>query len=137
MKKKSLIIAISVLVIALAAVLLVINKPYQPTSFVVDGEIFSATVVNGATLILDLDNSNENKDWSIESEPDTFASDYHTITENIAAFHIIALNDGKGEMIFQCTNDDGTTEKYILALSISRHQKTYLQIDSVSFTENK
>ena len=58
-------------------------------------------------------------------------------TENIAEFHIIALNDGKGEMIFQCTNDDGTTDKYILALSISRHQKTYLQIDTVSFREGK
>ena len=26
-------------------------------------------------------------------------------------------------MIFQCTNDDGSTDKYILELSISRHQK--------------
>lgn len=137
MKKRSLIIAISVLVIALVAVLFVMNMPYKPTSFVVDGEIFSATVVDGGTLILDLDNSNESKDWSIASEPETFASDYHNITENIAEFHIIALNDGKGEMIFQCTNDDGTTDKYILALSISRHQKIHLQIDTVSFTEIK
>ena len=56
MKKKTLIIAISILVIALVAVLFIMNKPYNPTSFVVDGEIFSATVEDGGTLILDLDN---------------------------------------------------------------------------------
>lgn len=38
--------------IALVAVLFIImNKPYNPTSFVVDGEIFSATVEDGGTLI--------------------------------------------------------------------------------------
>ena len=135
MKKKTLIIAISILVIALVAVLFIMNKPYNPTPFVVDGEIFSATVEDGGTLILDLDNSNEHKEWSIALESDVFASDYYNITENIAEFHIIALNNGKGEMVFQCTNDDGTTDKYILTLSISRHQRNHLQIDSVSFTE--
>ena len=55
----------------------------------------------------------------------------------ISEFHIIALNDGKGEMVFQCTNDDGRTDKYILELSISRHQKKYLQIDSISFKKSE
>ena len=36
-------------------------------------------------------------------------------------------------MEFQCTLGDGTVEQYELTLSISRHQKKYLQIDSVSF----
>lgn len=121
--------------IALVAVLFIMNKPYNPTSFVVDGEIFSATVEDGGTLILDLDNSNEHKQWSIALESDVFVSDYHNITESIAEFHIIALNNGKGEMVFQCINDDGTTDKFILTLSISRHQRKHLQIDSVSFTE--
>ncbi len=122
--------------IALVAVLFIImNKPYNPTSFVVDGEIFSATVEDGGTLILDLDNSNEHKEWSIAVESDVFVSDYHNITENIAEFHIIALNNGKGEMVFQCTNDEGSTDKFILTLFISRHQRNHLQIDFVSFTE--
>ena len=106
-------------------------------SFVADGENFSATVESGATLLLDLDNANENKVWSIIMEADIFASDYNTVTDNVSEFHIIALNDGKGEMLFQCENDDGTTEEYILGLSISRHQKKFLQIDSVSFIKNE
>ena len=112
-----------------------INRPYKPTSFIADGEYFSATVESGATLLLDLDNAKENKAWSIIKEADVFASDYSAVTENVSEFHIIALNDGEGEMVFQCENEDGTTEEYILALSISRHQKKYLQIDSVSFTK--
>lgn len=50
---------------------------------------------------------------------------------------VVVLNDGNGEMIFQCTNDDGSTDKYILELSISRHQKKYLQIDSISFKKSE
>ena len=135
MKKNNIIIGIAILVIVILAVLFVTNKPYKPTSFVADGEYCSATVEDGSTLLLELNNSDGNKVWSIIKEPDTFASDYSSITESVTEFHIIALNDGKGEMEFQCINDDGTTEEYILSLSISRHQKEYLQIDSVSFVK--
>ena len=137
MKKKNIAIIMSILVIAILAVVFVINKPYKPMSFVADGENFSATVEGGDTLLLDLDNANEDKVWSIIQEADIFASDYNTVTENVSEFHIIALNDGKGEMVFQCVNDDGVTEDYTLALSISRHQEKFLQIDSVSFTKNE
>ncbi len=113
----------------------VMNESYEPTSFVVDGELFLATVENGRTLILNLDHSEGRKEWSILSETNTFASDYHTITPTTTEFHIIALNDGEGKMVFQCAQNDGTTDKYMLALLISRHRKNYLQIDSVSFTE--
>ena len=134
MKKKLLILlvlAIIVLVVAAAAVLL--NRPYKPISFVADGEIFSATVDNGNTLILDLDNDSKNREWSITQAPECFTSDFSTVTENCSEFHIIALHDGKGVMVFQCVLDDGTVEDYELTLSISCHQKTCLQIDSVSF----
>lgn len=67
------------------------------------------------------------------SEPETFVSDYHNIAENISEFHIIALEDGNGEMVFQCVKDDGSADMYTLGLSISRHQKTNLQIDSITF----
>ena len=123
MKKKNTVIVIVLLVIAILAMVLVINKPYKPTSFVADGEYFSATVEGGSTLLLDLDNANEKKVWSIIKEAGVFASDYSAVTENVSEFHIIALNDGKGEMVFQCIKDDGTAEEYVLSLSISRHRK--------------
>ena len=63
------------------------------------------------------------KNGQSQLKPEIFVSDYHNIAGTISEFHIIALNDGKGEMVFQCTNDDGRTDKYILELSISRHQK--------------
>lgn len=125
MKKKHFTILALVLIIVVGVSILILNRnrPYKPTSFVVDG----------SSILLELNNNS--KEWSIILEPETFVSDYHNITENISEFHIIALNDGEGEMVFQCTKDDGSTAQYILALSISRHQKIHLQIDSLSFKE--
>ena len=137
MKKKqfTILALVLVVVVVVAALILSRNRPYKPTSFVADGDNWSATSIDGSSVLLELNNDNNSEAWSIASEPDTFVSDYHNILENIAEFHIIALNDGQGEMVFQCTKDDGSTVRYILALSISRHQKTNLQIDSISFTE--
>lgn len=135
MEKKRFTIFVLVLTIAVGTAALILNRPYKPTSFVVDGDHWSAAVVDGSAVLLELDHDNRSKEWSVILEPETFVSDYHTITENISEFHIIALNDGTGEMMFQCTKDDGTTDQYILSLSISRHQKTHLQIDSISFKE--
>ena len=136
MKKKqfTILALVLIVIVVVAALILNSNRPYKPTSFVVDGDNWSATVVDGSSIRLELNNNS--KEWSIISEPETFVSDFHTITENISEFHIIALNDGEGEMVFQCTKDDGSTAQYILALSISRHQKIHLQIDSLSFKEH-
>ena len=133
MKKKLTILLVLAIIVLVVTAAILLNRPYKPTSFVADGEIFSATVENGSTLILDLDNDSKSREWSINQTPECFASDFSTVTENCSEFHIIALNDGKGVMVFQCVLDDGTVEDYELTLSISRHQKTYLQIDSVSF----
>ena len=135
MKKKqfTILALVLVVVVVVAALILNRNRPYKPTSFVADGDNWSATVVDGSSIRLELNNNS--KEWSIISEPETFVSDFHTITENISEFHIIALNDGEGEMVFQCTKDDGSIAQYILELSISRHQKIHLQIDSLSFKE--
>ncbi len=130
--KKVIILLAGVVCAAVGAAVMFLNRPYKPTSFVADGDNWSAKVVDGDSLLLELNNDNKSKEWSIASEPETFVSDYHNITENVSEFHIIALNDGNGEMVFQCT-EDGSTDKYILELSISRHQKIYLQIDSISF----
>ena len=130
--KKVIILLTGVVCAAVGAAVMFLNRPYKPTSFVADGDNWSAKVVDGDSLLLELNNDNKSKEWSIASEPETFVSDYHNITENVSEFHIIALDDGNGEMEFQCTEDD-STDKYILELSISRHQKIYLQIDSISF----
>lgn len=133
MKKKRFILFVLVLIITVGAAAIILTRPYKATSFVVDGDDWSATVVDGSSVLLNLNNDINSKEWSITLEPEAFASDYHNILENVTEFHIIALSDGADEMVFQCTKDDGSTARYILALSISRHQKTRLQIDSVSF----
>ena len=133
MKKKRFILFVLVLIITVGAAAIILTRPYKATSFVVDGDDWSAMVVDGSSVLLNLNNDSNSKEWSITLEPEAFASDYHNILENVTEFHIIALSDGADEMVFQCTKDDGSTARYILALSISRHQKTRLQIDSVSF----
>ena len=133
MKKKRFILFVLVLIITVGAAAIILTRPYKATSFVVDGDDWSATVVDGSSVLLNLNNDSNSKEWLITLEPEAFASDYHNILENVTEFHIIALSDGADEMVFQCTKDDGSTARYILALSISRHQKNRLQIDSVSF----
>ena len=133
MKKKLSLIISLVIVAVMVVVVIALNRPYKPTSFVTDGDIFSATVENGDTLLLNLKNDNKIVEWSITQTPKNYASDYSTVTESVTEFHIIAMDAGEGTMGFQCALNDGTVEQYELTLSISRHQKTHLQIDSVSF----
>lgn len=132
-RKKIFFGIVTVVIIAAAAILFAVNRPYQPVSFVADGDGYSASVENGSTLILTLDNADGSRTWSVVSSPACAASDFDTVTEAGAEFHILALDDGDGVMIFQCAAADGSTGEYQLALSISRHKKTALQIDSVSF----
>jgi hypothetical protein len=136
MKKWPILIGL-ILIIVLAVILSVTGKPYKQTSFVVDGENYSAVVQENAALILNLKNDDEKGEWMIASSSDVFASDFSNATETGTEFHMIPLEEGTGEMVFHYVKDDGTIETYTLALSISRHQKTYLQIDSVSFTNNE
>ena len=140
MNKKVSAILLFIIVCAVAAVAVGFLSPYKPTSFVVDGDVFSAAVEDGATLLLDLDNDSNRKEWSIIETPGSsqcFVKDYVTVTENITEFHIIAIDDGKGVMTFQSVSGDGTTENYELGLTISSHKKRYLQIDTVSFVKTE
>ena len=140
MNKKVSAILLFIIVCAVAAVAVGFLSPYKPTSFVVDGDVFSAAVEDGATLLLDLDNDSNRKEWSIIETPGSsqcFVKDYVTVTENITEFHIIAIDDGKGVMTFQSVSGDGTTENYELELTISRHKKRYLQMDTVSFVKTE
>ncbi len=137
MKRKYTIIILFIIIAAVLTVAIKYNKPYKPTSFVIDGEIFSATVENGDTMLLDLQNDNKQTEWSITQTPECYTSDYSNVTQDVTEFHIIALDDGEGVMGFQCVTQSGTVKNYELTLSISRHQKTYFQIDSASFVEVK
>lgn len=131
-KKVSVILAIAVMIIVAVAAI-VTNQPYKPTTFAVEGENYSAMCDDGGSLIFDLNHDNNSKEWSITQTPECYASDYEVETETVSEFHIIALSEGEGIMKFQCVNEDGTTENYELTLSISRHRKTHLQIEFVSF----
>lgn len=126
----SIAIVITLVVIVLSAVLF---RPYKAISFVVDGENWSTAVENGGEMILNLDYFDDITDWSIELVPDFFASDYCNNGDTGKEFHIIALSEGKGDMAIHGTKKDGEVERYILSLSISRHRRTHLQIDTVSF----
>ncbi|MCC8163180.1 MAG: protease inhibitor I42 family protein [Lachnospiraceae bacterium] len=84
--------------------------------------------------------------WVIVEESDIFASDYDTYSESDSGeqlgrggtteFHIIALDEGSGTMVFQYRrNWEGgeVAGTYELELDISRQKGMQLQIDSVSF----
>ena len=133
MKKKLSIISVIAVIVIVAVAAIVFNQPYKPTTFEVNGENYSAMCDDGGSLILDLNNDNNSKKWSITQTPECYASDYDVETETISEFHIIALSEGEGVMKFQCVNEDGTIENYELTLSISQHKKTHLQIEFISF----
>ena len=107
MKKKTMILLTAVLCASVGALVMFLNRPYKPVSFTVDGDQWSAKTVDGGSLLLELHNDNKSREWSIVSEPETFVSDYHNIAENISEFHIIALEDGNGEMVFQYAHAKG------------------------------
>ena len=134
MKKKLSIIWVIAFIVIVAVAAIGFNQPYnKPTTFEVNGENYSAMCGDGGSLVLDLNNDNNSKKWSITQTPECYASDYDVETETVSEFHIIALSEGEGVMKFQCVNEDNTTENYELTLSISRHKKTHLQIEFVSF----
>ena len=148
MKKKVMIIAAVIVIVGAAVLAVGRTQSWQPRSYTVDGEGYSAQVVNGNELILDLDaNPTTGYSWVITSVPEQFASDYDNYVQDEAEedmtgvggtqeYHIVALNDGTGTMTLEYKQDwdggesDGT---YELKLEISRHKKTQLQIDSVTF----
>lgn len=132
-KKKLSIIWVIALIVIVAVAALVLHQPYKPKTFEVDGENYSAMCGDGGSLVLDLNNDNNSKKWSITQTAECYASDYDVETETVSEFHIIALSEGEGVMKFQCVNENGTIENYELMLSISRHKKNHLQIEFVSF----
>ena len=103
-------------------------------SFTADGENFSAQANDGA-LVLTVNKDVVSETWVAEKKSEVFAIDYSTEHDDFVEFHIIALNDGTGAIDIKHTTDDGSEEIYQLTLSISRHQKIYLIIDTVSFVK--
>ena len=148
MKKKVMIIAAAIVIVGAVVLTVAKTQSWKPRSYTVDGEGYSAQVVNGNELILDLDaNPTTGYSWAITSLPEQFSSDYDNYIQDEAEegmdgvggtqeYHIIALNDGTGIMTLEYKQDwDGGESDgvYELKLEISRHKKTQLQIDSVTF----
>lgn len=148
MKKKVMIIAAAIVIVGAVVLTVTKTQSWQSRSYTVDGEGYSAQVVNGNELILDLDaNPTTGYSWVITSVPEQFSSDYDNYIQDEAEegmtgvggtqeYHIIALNDGTGIMTLEYKQDwDGgeSDSIYELKLKISRHKKTQLQIDSVTF----
>ena len=152
MAKKKLLTGLSVLVFLLAVaviVLAVTNRGYSGESFALDGEGWSAEVT-GDEMTLDLpSNPSTGYSWVVTEKPKVFATDSNQfIAETgeevlagaggVTQFHIAALKEGVGTMTLQYKQDweggqvDGT---YDLTLTVSRHHKKYLQIDSVKFVK--
>jgi predicted secreted protein len=150
MAKKKLLTGLSVLVFLLAVaviVLAVTNRGYAGESFALDGEGWSAEVT-GDEMTLDLpSNPSTGYSWVVTEKTKVFATDSNQfIAETgeevragdggITQFHIAALKEGVGTMTLQYKQDweggevDGTDD---LTLTVSRHHKKYLQIDSVKF----
>ncbi len=148
MKKTIMIIAAAIVIVGEAVLIVTKTQSWQPKSYTVEGEGYSAQVINGNELILDLDvNPTNGYSWVITSVQEQFSSDYDNYVQDEAEedmvgaggtqeYHMIALNDGTGIMMLEYKQDwnggesDGT---YELKLEISRHKKTRLQIDSVTF----
>ena len=152
MAKKKLLTGLSVLVFLLAVaviVLAVTNRGYVGENFTTDGEGWSAEVT-GDEMTLDLpSNPSTGYSWVVTEKTKVFATDSNQfIAETgeevlagaggITQFHIAALKEGVGTMTLQYKQDweggqvDGT---YDLTLTVSRHHKKYLQIDSVKFVK--
>lgn len=152
MAKKKLLTGLSVLVFLLAVaviVLAVTNRGYVGENFTADGEGWSAEVT-GDEMTLDLpSNPSTGYSWVVTEKTKVFATDSNQfIAETgeevlagaggVTQFHIAALKEGVGTMTLQYKQDweggqvDGT---YDLTLTVSRHHKKYLQIDSVKFVK--
>lgn len=133
MKRKPLIFLYIILAFATVIAITEINKPYKQTTFVVDGENYTAEVLDDGSLVLNVCDEGEDGEWFVATAPEMYASDYVSETENGAEFHIIPLSEGKGDMAIHYIKEDGSIDQYILTLTISRHKKKYLQIDEIAF----
>ncbi len=109
----------------------------------IEGDNFSAQII-GDELILDLkSNATTGHTWVITKEPEQFTSDYDVYVEpentngmvgagGITEFHIIALQEGTGTMVFQYRRNWEGGEiagTYALTLEITND----LQITNASF----
>ena len=66
MKKKQCIFFALILIIVVGSVVIILNIPdNQQTSFGVDGNNWSGEVVNGGSFLLELNNDDNRKEWSI------------------------------------------------------------------------
>ena len=128
----SLIMVLSVFVLSFVANCFL---PYKPNDFVVDGTNFAASVENGNSVVLTLEN--DGGEWLIEKTPEIFKSDYGIKGNKITEYRLVAIKKGTDTMELKHIKEDGSEETYALTLQISLHKKKYLQIDEFYFQEMK
>ena len=69
--KKIICTLLAVLIVCLG-LLVYTNRPYKAISFVLDGDGYSAEVINGDTLLLQLDNAKGDKEWFSVMAPEFY-----------------------------------------------------------------
>lgn len=131
---KNVICALAAVLTVCSGFLLYTNRAYKPLSFVANGDGYRAEVINGDTLLLQLNNKNNAIEWFSVMAPEFYRCVYMDVTDEYTEFCIKALSEGTGDMGFLCINNDGSKENYVLNLSVSRHNNC-LQIDAVEFVE--
>lgn len=130
MKIKVIISAVCVFVLILVVSVCVIYYSAKPTSYVIDGTNYSASVVNGNSMTLTL--NNDGGEWSIADHAVRFSTEYGIAGSETTTFRIIALYSGSDHMRFRYRSKNGSSQTYQLSLKISRH-KGFVQIDDVNF----
>lgn len=98
------------------------NASYME-SFLVNGAVCSVEVMDSGNMLLNLPPDPPGYDWTIESEPPEFQSDYENIqkrtekSDGYTQFHIVALRAGAGTMIFRHSGG-GKDERYALDMEV-------------------
>lgn len=135
MKKKTILGIIAAIVIAVCIItVLIMNISYMVTTFAIIEDNYSAEVTDDGTMIFTVNSGGRQGEWTIDLVPEMFKPDFfNNLEDGCAEFHIIPIREGKGDMAIRFTSDDGGVEQYTLTLSISRHKRRYLQIDTLSF----
>lgn len=121
-----------------AGVFFMTDPLFKPYSFVADGEVFSAEVIDGDEMKLVCLPIEESNTWQVTGNPDIFVNDdsstYMDADQQYTELHFTAKGSGNGYTTIQHIAEDGSNDfSYELKMVIKRYGK-HLQIEEVSMT---
>lgn len=130
------VISLAVIGCVAVGVFFMTNPLFKPYSFVMDGEVFSAEVINGEEMKLIFLPMDESSTWQVTGNPNIFVNDdsstYLEADKKYTELHFTALGSGNGYTTIQHIAADGSNDfNYELKMVIKRHGK-HLQIEEVS-----